>query len=59
MRMTWKALIASTFDRAAVVIGQTNARGGGVFTKDGDLVLPAGFRVPGPEGESCECSRQI
>jgi hypothetical protein len=44
MRVIWKALIAGAFAIAAVAIAQTNSGGGGVFTKDGDLVLPAGFR---------------
>ena len=44
MRVIWKGLIASAFVITAVGISQTNSRSGPVFTKDGDLVLPAGFR---------------
>src|SRR5215469_6118086 len=44
MRVIWKTLIAGAFVIAAVAISQTNSRSGPVFTKDGDLVLPTGFR---------------
>ena len=44
MRVIWKALIAGTFVITAVAISQTKPRSGPVFTKDGDLVLPTGFR---------------
>jgi hypothetical protein len=44
MRVIWKALIAGAFAITAVALSQTNSRSGPVFTKDGDLVLPTGFR---------------
>lgn len=44
MRVIWKALIAGAFVIASVAVSQTNSRSGSVFTKDGDLVLPTGFR---------------
>jgi hypothetical protein len=44
MQVIWKALIAGAFVIAPVAISQTNSRSGPVFTKDGDLVLPTGFR---------------
>jgi hypothetical protein len=44
MRVIWKALIAGAFVIASVAVSQTNSRSGPVFPKDGDLVLPAGFR---------------
>ena len=44
MRVIWKALIAGVFVIAAVAVSQTSSRRGPVFTKDGDLVLPTGFR---------------
>ena len=44
MRVIWKALIAGAFVITAVAISQTNSRSGPVFTTNGDLVLPTGFR---------------
>src|SRR5437867_12970024 len=44
MRVIWKALIAGALASTAVALSQTNSRSGPVFTKDGDLVLPTGFR---------------
>src|SRR5579872_1877103 len=44
MRVIWKALIVGAFVIATVAISQTTSRSGPVFTKDGDLVLPTGFR---------------
>src|SRR5215467_9754776 len=44
MRAIWKALIAGAFVITSGAISQTNSRSGPVFTKDGDLVLPRGFR---------------
>lgn len=44
MRVTWKVLLASAFVFTAVAISQTTSRSGAVFTKDGALVLPTGFR---------------
>jgi len=44
MRIRWKAAIAAAFAVATVAVSQTSPRRGPVFTKDGDLVLPTGFR---------------
>ncbi len=44
MRVILKALIACVLVITAVALSQTNSRSGPVFTKDGDLVLPTGFR---------------
>ena len=44
MRVRWKALMVGAFVITAVAISQTSSRRGPVFTKDGDLVLPTGFR---------------
>jgi hypothetical protein len=44
MRGTWKLLIATVSVIAGVALSQTSPRSGPVFTKDGDLVLPTGFR---------------
>lgn len=44
MRVIWKGLIAGAFVVTAVALSQTHSRNGPAFTKDGDLVLPTGFR---------------
>jgi hypothetical protein len=44
MHVIWKAVIAGVFVITAAAISQTNSPSGPVFTKDGDLVLPTGFR---------------
>ena len=44
MSVLCKALIAAAFSLTAVAVSQTSARRGPVFTRDGDLVLPEGFR---------------
>jgi hypothetical protein len=44
MSVRCKALIAAAFSITAVAVSQTSPRRGPVFTKDGDLVLPAGCR---------------
>ena len=44
MRVKWKALVLGAFLIVGVAVSQTTSRHGPVFTKDGDLVLPTGFR---------------
>ncbi|MGC4048391.1 MAG: cytochrome P460 family protein [Paludibaculum sp.] len=44
MRVLSRSLLLGAFVVTAVVVSQTNSRSGPVFTKDGDLVLPTGFR---------------
>jgi hypothetical protein len=44
MGVIWKTVIAGAFVITAVAIAQTKHGSGPVFTKDGDLVVPAGFR---------------
>jgi hypothetical protein len=44
MRMMSKSLIAGACLLTTVALSQTHSRSGPVFTKDGDLILPTGFR---------------
>jgi hypothetical protein len=44
MCRTGKVLIATVLAISGVAVSQTSPRRGPVFTKDGDLVLPTGFR---------------
>src|SRR4051812_43004418 len=44
MRVIWKTVIAGAFVITAAAIAQTKHGSAPVFTKDGDLVLPTGFR---------------
>ena len=44
MGVRWKVLTGAAFVITAVAVSQTSPARGPVFTKDGDLVLPTGFR---------------
>src|SRR4051812_19669305 len=44
MRVIWKGLIAGASAITAAALSQTNSRSGPIFTKDGDLFMPTGFR---------------
>ena len=44
MGVRWKVLTGAAFVITAVAVSQTSPSKGPVFTKDGDLVLPTGFR---------------